>query len=172
MRTAARPRWSIPRPGPPLAEATRRGWTVTQVWNTHWHPDHTGGNVAVKAATGAEVSGPAAETIQGRDVALAEGDTLRIGSHEGRVIEIPGHTLGHIALVFEDARIAFVGDTLFAMGCGRVEGRRSRCTDRCSGWSRFSKKPRSIAAMIHVANARSQFMRSPIIRRRGAAEEG
>ena len=105
---------------PPLAEAERRGWTITQVWNTHWHPDHTGGNGAVKAATGAEVSGPAAETIQGRDVALAEGDTLRIGGHEGRVIEIPGHTLGHIALVFDDARIAFVGDTLFAMGCGRL----------------------------------------------------
>ena len=64
---------------PPLAEAERRGWTITQVWNTHWHPDHTGGNVAVKAATGAQVLGPAAETIQGRDVALGEGDTLRIG---------------------------------------------------------------------------------------------
>jgi hydroxyacylglutathione hydrolase len=105
---------------PPLAEAERRGWTITQVWNTHWHPDHTGGNVAVKAATGAKVSGPAAETIQARDVALAEGDTLRIGSHEGQVIEIPGHTLGHIALHFDDSRIAFVGDTLFAMGCGRL----------------------------------------------------
>ena len=105
---------------PPLAEAERRGWTITQVWNTHWHPDHTGGNVAVKAATGARISGPAAESIHGRDVALAEGDTLRIGSHEGRVIEIPGHTLGHIALYFEDDGIAFVGDTLFAMGCGRL----------------------------------------------------
>ena len=105
---------------PPLAEAKRRGWTITQVWNTHWHPDHTGGNVVVKTATGADVSGPAAETIQGRDVALAEGDPIRIGAHDGRVIEIPGHTLGHIALYFEGARVAFVGDTLFAMGCGRL----------------------------------------------------
>ncbi|MEO5613251.1 MAG: hydroxyacylglutathione hydrolase [Sphingomicrobium sp.] len=105
---------------PPLAEANRRGWTITEVWNTHWHPDHTGGNVAVKAATGAKVSGPAAETIGARDVALAEGDPLSIGAHHGRIIEIPGHTLGHIALVFEEARIAFVGDTLFAMGCGRL----------------------------------------------------
>jgi hydroxyacylglutathione hydrolase len=105
---------------PALAEAERRGWAITQVWNTHWHPDHTGGNVAIKAATGATVSGPAAETIQDRDVALAEGDQIRIGNHVGRVIEIPGHTLGHIALVFEDDRIAFVGDTLFAMGCGRL----------------------------------------------------
>ena len=105
---------------PPMAEGTRRGWTITQVWNTHWHPDHTGGNVTVKAATGAKVSGPAAETIQARDFALAEGDPVRIGAYDGRVIEIPGHTLGHIALYFEGARIAFVGDTLFAMGCGRL----------------------------------------------------
>ena len=105
---------------PALAEAERRGWAITQVWNTHWHPDHTGGNLSVKAATGCTVSGPAAETIQGRDVALAEADELRIGKHVGRVIEIPGHTLGHIALHFGDDRIAFVGDTLFAMGCGRL----------------------------------------------------
>jgi hydroxyacylglutathione hydrolase len=105
---------------PPLAEAERRGWTITQVWNTHWHPDHTGGNLAVKQAAGCTVSGPAAETIQGRDVALAEGSALRIGGHHGRVVEIPGHTLGHVALVFDEARVAFVGDTLFAMGCGRL----------------------------------------------------
>jgi len=105
---------------PPLAEAERRGWTITQVWNTHWHPDHTGGNLAVKQAAGCTVSGPAAETIQGRDVALAEGSALRIGGHHGLVVEIPGHTLGHIALVFDEASVAFVGDTLFAMGCGRL----------------------------------------------------
>jgi hydroxyacylglutathione hydrolase len=105
---------------PALDEAGRRGWAITQVWNTHWHPDHTGGNLAIKAATGAPVLGPAAETIAGRDVALAEGSELRIGNHTGRVIEIPGHTLGHVALVFDDDRIAFVGDTLFAMGCGRL----------------------------------------------------
>ena len=105
---------------PALAETERRGWTITQVWNTHWHPDHTGGNLAIKAATGAAVSGPAAETIAGRDVALSEGSELRIGAHIGRVIEIPGHTLGHVALVFGDDHIAFVGDTLFAMGCGRL----------------------------------------------------
>jgi len=105
---------------PALAEAERRGWPITQVWNTHWHPDHTGGNAAVKAATGCTVSGPATETIAVRDVALAEGDTVRIGGHAGQVIAIPGHTLGHIALVFETDRIAFVGDTLFAMGCGRL----------------------------------------------------
>jgi hydroxyacylglutathione hydrolase len=105
---------------PVLAEARRRGWTIDQVWNTHWHPDHTGGNLAIKEATGARVSGPASETIPGRDVALQEGDEVRLGAHVARVIEVPGHTLGHIALIFDEERIAFVGDTLFAMGCGRL----------------------------------------------------
>ena len=105
---------------PVLAEAERRGWTISQVWNTHWHPDHTGGNLAIKAATGARISGPERETIPGRDIPLKEGDEVRLGEHVGRVIEVPGHTLGHIALIFEDERVAFVGDTLFAMGCGRL----------------------------------------------------
>jgi len=105
---------------PVLAEARNRGWAITQVWNTHWHPDHTGGNLAVKEATGARLSGPAEENIPGRDVALREGDEVQLGTHVGRVIEVPGHTLGHIALLFDEDRIAFVGDTLFAMGCGRL----------------------------------------------------
>ena len=105
---------------PPLAEAERRGWTISQVWNTHHHWDHTGGNQAIKDAVGCSVSGPAAEDIKARDVALCEDSALRIGAYTGRVIEIPGHTLGHIALVFDDANIAFCGDTLFAMGCGRL----------------------------------------------------
>jgi hydroxyacylglutathione hydrolase len=105
---------------PALAEAKRRGWAVSQVWNTHHHWDHSGGNLAMKEATGCNVSGPAAENIPGRDVALSESSALRIGDHVGRVIEIPGHTLGHIALVLDEDRLAFVGDTLFAMGCGRL----------------------------------------------------
>jgi hydroxyacylglutathione hydrolase len=105
---------------PVLAEAEKRGWTIGQVWNTHWHPDHTGGNLAIKEGTGAIVSGPSSETIPGRDLALFEGDTVRLGAHVGRVIAVPGHTLGHIALLFDEDRLAFVGDTLFAMGCGRL----------------------------------------------------
>ena len=104
---------------PVLAETERRGWDIGQVWNTHWHGDHTGGNLAIKEATGARISGPAGR-IPGRDVELGEGDTVRIGDHVGRVIEVPGHTLDHIALVFDEDRVAFVGDTLFAMGCGRL----------------------------------------------------
>jgi hydroxyacylglutathione hydrolase len=105
---------------PVIAEAERRGWTISQIWNTHWHPDHTGGNLALKEATGAPISGPASGSIPGRDVALSEGGEVRIGTHVGRVIEVPGHTLDHIALIFDKERVAFVGDTLFAMGCGRL----------------------------------------------------
>jgi hydroxyacylglutathione hydrolase len=105
---------------PVIAEAERRGWALSQIWNTHWHPDHTGGNLALKAATGAPISGPASGRIPGRDVALAEGGEVRIGDHVGRVIEVPGHTLDHIALIFDNEGVAFVGDTLFAMGCGRL----------------------------------------------------
>ena len=107
---------------PVLAAAEARGWRIGQVWNTHWHPDHTGGNQAVVAATGATLSAPAAEAakIASIDGALREGDTVRLGDHVGEVWEIPGHTLGHIALIFRDAGVAFVGDTMFAMGCGRL----------------------------------------------------
>jgi hydroxyacylglutathione hydrolase len=107
---------------PVLAEAEARGWRIGQVWNTHWHPDHTGGNPAVVAATGATLSAPAAEAarIPAIDVALKDGDTVRIGAHVGEVWDVPGHTLGHIAFVFRDAGVAFVGDTMFAMGCGRL----------------------------------------------------
>lgn len=105
---------------PALAEAERRGWTIGQIWNTHWHRDHTGGNLAIKESAAATISGPAQENIPGRDIALNEGDEIRIGRHVGRVINVPGHTLGHIALLFDEDRVAFVGDTLFAMGCGRL----------------------------------------------------
>jgi hydroxyacylglutathione hydrolase len=103
-----------------IAEAERRGWAISQIWNTHWHPDHTGGNLALKEATGAPISGPASGRIPGRDVALSEGGEVRIGDNVGRVIEVPGHTLDHIALIFDKERVAFVGDTLFAMGCGKL----------------------------------------------------
>ena len=105
---------------PALAEAQARGWQIGQVWNTHWHPDHTGGNLAVKEATGALVSGPAGDRIACRDVELREGDEVVLGRHVGRVIAIPGHTLDHLGLIFDEQDIAFVGDTLFAMGCGRL----------------------------------------------------
>lgn len=109
-------------PAPVLAEAERRGWRITRIFNTHWHPDHTGGNLAVKEATGAEIWGPAGEKgrVPGLDHALHEGDRVSIGEHRAEVWEVPGHTLGHIAYVFGGDAVAFVGDTMFAMGCGRL----------------------------------------------------
>jgi hydroxyacylglutathione hydrolase len=107
---------------PVLAEAERRGWHIGQIWNTHWHPDHTGGNAAIKAATGAFVTAPAAEAerIPTMDRGVREGDVVTLGPVEARVIEVPAHTAGHIAYHLPDVATVFVGDTMFAMGCGRL----------------------------------------------------
>lgn len=107
---------------PVLAEAAKHGWQITQIWNTHWHPDHTGGNAAIKVATGCMVTAPAAEAarIPTLDRAVGEGDIVRLGDIEAEVIEVPAHTAGHIAYLLPDEGAAFVGDTLFAMGCGRL----------------------------------------------------
>jgi hydroxyacylglutathione hydrolase len=107
---------------PVLAEAEARGWRITQIWNTHWHPDHTGGNAGIKDATGCRITGPAAEAarIPTLDRMLREGDRVRLGDVEAEVIEVPAHTAGHIAYHLASERVAFVGDTLFAMGCGRL----------------------------------------------------
>ena len=107
---------------PVLAEADKRGWRITQIWNTHWHPDHTGGNGEIKAATACKVTGPAAEAgrIPTLDRLVGEGDTVRIGDLEAQVLDMPAHTAGHIAYYLPDEEVIFVGDTLFAMGCGRL----------------------------------------------------
>lgn len=107
---------------PVLAAAAERGWTISQIWNTHWHGDHVGGNAAIKAATGCRITGPAAEAakIGTLDRQVGEGDEVRIGGHVATVMEVPAHTAGHIAYHLASDRIIFVGDTLFAMGCGRL----------------------------------------------------
>jgi hydroxyacylglutathione hydrolase len=107
---------------PVLDKAAELGWTITDIWNTHWHPDHTGGNAAIKAATGCIITGPAAEAarIPTLDVQIRGGDVVAFGITKAHVIDVPAHTAGHIAFHFDDEGIAFVGDTLFAMGCGRL----------------------------------------------------
>jgi len=99
-----------------------KGWGLDLILNTHWHADHTGGNEMLKARYGARILGPDAEgqRIPGRDQALHGGDEVTIGKQRARVIETPGHTAGHIAFVFDEAGAAFVGDTLFSLGCGRL----------------------------------------------------
>jgi len=111
-----------PEAGKILAEANAKGWTITQIWNTHWHPDHAGGNAEIVAKTGARVVGPQEVDRIGAapDRILHQGDTVELGGLRARVIETPGHTLGHIVFHLADQKIAFVGDTLFALGCGRL----------------------------------------------------
>ena len=104
-----------------LRELERLGWKLALVLNTHWHPDHAGGNAEVQAATGALVVGPAEVTrIASLDRDVRGGDHVMLGQTRFEVIESGGHTLGHIAYYDAADGIAFVGDTLFALGCGRL----------------------------------------------------
>jgi len=107
---------------PVLAVASARGWTITDIWNTHWHPDHTGGNAAIKQATGCLITGPVAEAarIPTLDRLVCGGDTVMLGGIAASVWDVPAHTAGHIAYYFTDDAAIFVGDTIFAMGCGRL----------------------------------------------------
>lgn len=107
--------------GPVLDAAAARGWRIGQVWATHWHPDHVAGIPEIKAQ-GAVVTGPAAEAarIPTLDRKVAEGDAVLLGGHRAAVMETPGHTAGHIVFHFAEPGLLFTGDTLFAMGCGRL----------------------------------------------------
>jgi hydroxyacylglutathione hydrolase len=99
-----------------------KGWRLTHILTTHHHGDHTAGNAALKSETGCTIIGPRNEAgkVPGIDKAVGEGDTFMFGGHEVKVLDTPGHTAGHITYVIPSAKIAFVGDTLFAIGCGRV----------------------------------------------------
>ena len=105
-----------------LEELQALGWgRLDLILNTHWHPDHTGGNERLKAETGCEIVGPEeVARVAPLDRIVADGDRVRIGDTALKVVATPGHTLGHV--VYHDAAngLAFVGDTLFALGCGRL----------------------------------------------------
>ena len=104
------------------AACAERGWRLTQIWNTHHHLDHTGGNLALKEAHGLRITGP--DQIKGRipglDNGVSGGDHFRFGAHDVHVIFTPGHTVDHIIYYVPNAKAAFVGDTIFVLGCGRL----------------------------------------------------
>jgi hydroxyacylglutathione hydrolase len=111
----------------PSADAVRAalkqtGWPLHYILTTHHHADHTDGNLVLKKETGCIIVGPRAEAakIPGIDTLVGEGDTFRLGGPQVHVLDTPGHTAGHISYWMPAAGAAFVGDTLFAMGCGRV----------------------------------------------------
>ena len=105
-----------------LAAIERTGWKPTHILTTHHHGDHVEANLALKQRFGLTIVGPAAESakIPGIDRTVADGDTFAFGGETVRVIATPGHTLGHVTYYLPKAGVAFAGDTLFALGCGRL----------------------------------------------------
>jgi hydroxyacylglutathione hydrolase len=111
-----------PEAAPVEAALKKTGWRLSEILVTHHHGDHTAGIGELKAAHRCRVIAPRAEAqrIAHVDETVGEGDTVRVGALEGRVLETPGHTAGHISYFFPADQLAFVGDTLFSIGCGRV----------------------------------------------------
>ena len=113
-----------------------KGWSLTHILVTHYHADHTGGNMELKGETGCTIVGPKneADRVPGIDVQVGEGDTYDFGAYTAKVFGTPGHTAGHITYWFPKANLAFTGDTLFTLGCGRLfEG------DAETMWNSLSK---------------------------------
>jgi hydroxyacylglutathione hydrolase len=111
-----------PEEGPIREKLQERGWRLDRIFTTHHHGDHVEANLALKAAFNCTITGPAAEAdrIPGIDQQVNGGEIVRLGDIDLRVIDTPGHTLGHVSYHLPSERIAFTADTLFAMGCGRV----------------------------------------------------
>ena len=107
---------------PVEARLVALGWRLTHILNTHHHGDHVGGNLALKARWGCTIVGPRADVarIPGLDVAVGDGDSYDLGRARAQVFDVPGHTRGHIAFWFAGEKALFCGDTLFALGCGRL----------------------------------------------------
>src|SRR5438046_76032 len=111
-----------PEAAPVEAALKASGWRLTDILVTHHHADHTDGIAELKQRHACRVVAPHGEAarIPLVDVAVRENDEVRVGTLQGRVLETPGHTAGHISYVFPADKLAFVGDTLFSIGCGRV----------------------------------------------------
>jgi hydroxyacylglutathione hydrolase len=133
-------------------------WRLTHILNTHHHADHAGCNLAFKEKWRCTIVGPKADRdrIPGIDIALGDGETFELGNAPVRVIDVPGHTRGHIAYHFPNDDAAFVGDTLFALGCGRLfEGTPSQMWSSLSKLMALPDKTRVFCAHEYTqANAR------------------
>jgi len=112
----------VPDAAPILAELHARGWELSDILITHHHDDHISGVQALREATGAMVLGAAADAhrLPPLDYALTETASFEIGTEKVRVIDVPGHTIGHIAFHFPQSGYAFTADSLMAGGCGRL----------------------------------------------------
>lgn len=107
---------------PVLQHLKEQDWPLHYIINTHHHWDHTDGNLEVKEQTGAQIVGSRTDRdrIPGLDIDLGDEETFELGRSVAQILEVPGHTRGHIALWFPEAQALFSGDTLFSIGCGRV----------------------------------------------------
>ncbi|MBM1556018.1 hydroxyacylglutathione hydrolase [Sulfitobacter mediterraneus] len=112
----------VPEAGPILKELENRGWSATQIWLTHHHWDHIDGVPDLLAVHPAKVVGGKADAhrLPKLDQAVSEGDTVSLGALEAQVLDVSGHTIGHIALYVPKASLAFTADSLMALGCGRL----------------------------------------------------
>lgn len=125
----------VPESAPVVAALADRGWALTDILITHHHRDHIDGVDALRAATGATVRGASADAhrLPALDHALTEGDTPRICGEQVQVLDVSGHTIGHVAYCFPASGYAFTGDSLMAAGCGRLfEGTPARMWESLS----------------------------------------
>ncbi|MBL4616347.1 MAG: hydroxyacylglutathione hydrolase [Robiginitomaculum sp.] len=99
-----------------------RNWLLSAIWNTHHHFDHAGGNAALVERWNCKIIAPKGDVkfIPNADQLVVDGDEVSLGDMTAKVLHTPGHTMGHVIYWFENENIAFVGDTLFALGCGRL----------------------------------------------------
>lgn len=155
----------VPEAAPILAALRQRGWTLSQILLTHHHADHIQGVAELRAATGARVAGNAADAhrLPPLDLALQEGQSVQVGAETGTVIDVSGHTLGHIAFHFPASALVFTADSLMACGCGRLfEGTGPQMWDSLSKLARLP--PETLVCSGHeytASNARFALSLEP-----------